>query len=306
MSVERCTPSIMTQHIPVLLQETIRILNPKPGEIVFDGTFGGGGHAAVFVDAIVPNGSFVGVDRDPERVTHAESFLRAATARGVRAAIYVGTYGHAEKFLARNNTPRADILFLDLGFSSFQIDNPLRGFSFQHDGPLDMRYNPHDGITAAELVNTFSEEALSNIIYEYGEEPAARVIARRICEQRKEKRIYGTHELAEIVSRAKHTPRGKIHPATKTFQALRIYVNDELNNLKLFLSAIPFCVNAGGRVGIISFHGLEDKIVKNAFRGFVQEKNAVFLTKKPIVSSQEEISGNPRARSAKFRGITFV
>lgn len=296
----------MTRHIPVLLQETIRILNPKPGEKVFDGTFGGGGHARAFVNLIAPNGIFVGVDRDPARVIDVKSFLSDAALLGVRAEVYVGTYAQVEKILLQANVTRPDILFLDLGFSSFQIDDATRGFSFQHDGPLDMRYNREDGITAAELVNTFSEEALADIIYEYGEEPKARMIARKICMARKKKRIYGTHELAEVILTAKREPRGRIHPATKTFQAFRMYVNDELGNLKSFLSKIPSCVNRGSRIGIISFHGLEDKLVKNTFQNFVKTENAVLLTKKPINSSEEETSENPRARSAKFRGIQFV
>lgn len=295
-------------HIPVLLHEVIEALAPQAGETFCDGTFGGGGHSAEIMRRIAPNGTLVCIDRD-------ESLLEKGIPRlhdfaenlNVTLHSLSGNYADMQTLLESKGIKSVSGILLDLGFSSFHVDSKERGFSFQNDGPLDMRYDRKSGITAEEVVNSFAGPALTEIFREYGDESRARQIAERIVFSRKKERIVTTLALAEVVEsvKGKWKERG-LHPATKVFQALRIYVNDELGSLSKFLETFPKLVSSEGRVAIISFHGLEDGLVKRRFRELSKSGQGMLLTKKPIVPTREEISANPRARSAKLRIIKFI
>jgi 16S rRNA (cytosine1402-N4)-methyltransferase len=294
-------------HVPVLLHETIEALGPRPGETFVDGTFGAGGHALALAERLAPGGRLIAIDRDPERIAEATRRIGEFETNGVQFMPVCTSYGLMREAMNAKSVERADGVLVDLGFSSMHIDRPERGFSFQDDGPLDMRYDRRNGITAAEVVNTFGEEALHEIIHVYGEEGASRRIAHAIVAERKNERILTTRALARVVERVKGAPRAKsIHPATLTFQAIRIYVNDEVGTLKAFLSKIPEIMAPGGRVAVISFHGLEDALVKDAFRKLGAAKKAELLTKRPIVPTEREISENPRSRSSKLRAIKII
>ncbi len=296
----------MLTHKPVLLHEVIQVLDPKPGEFFIDGTFGGGGHTAEISHHIKPNGKIVAVDVDGDVVKRATAeFKIHPPAGGLKFQIFHSSYTEIPEILKKEKLQKADMFLLDLGFSSFQIDDPERGFSFLHNAPLDMRYNRmSDVLSARDIVNTMSESELSDIFWKYGEERRSRVIAKRIVEERKKKKIYTTRELAEIVE--KIIQRRKIHPATKIFQALRIYVNSEYKNVERVMTHITDVVRPGGRVAIISFHSSEDRIVKKGFRNLVDEGRARYINKKPIIPSRWEIKENPRSRSAKLRGIYII
>ncbi len=294
----------LSMHKPVLLHEVIAILDPREGDFVIDGTLGGGGHAREIIKHIGKRGMFLGVDKDHEAIARFKDYSALP-----KSSFFMeqSNYAYIPGILKKNNMPKADGLIIDLGFSSYQIDDPKRGFSFHSDGPLDMRYG-NSGMTTEEIINTFSEEKLIDIISRYGEERFSRRIARAIMESRKDRRITRTFELADIIkhaypSRFRH---GRIHPATKTFQAIRIAVNQELENLEKLLSSLPDIVNSGGRVAVISFHSLEDRMVKRSFKELTSSGKAEILTKKPIVPRREEVEGNPKSRSAKLRGIRFI
>jgi len=289
-------------HIPVLSKEVLEILNPKEGEIFFDGTFGGGGHSRKIAERIGKNGHLVACDRDAEAIRRFEEVKEEYFSR---TSIIEADYRDMRKTLKISGEERADGALLDLGFSSFQIEDEKRGFSFMKDAPLDMRYSKKDTMTAAEAINSLPEEKLSEIFFLYGEERNARRIANAIVRARKPERIIGTVRLASIIERVAGR-RGKLHPATKVFQALRIYVNDELGSLKEFLEYLPETMNPKGRVAIISFHSIEDRIVKQEFRKLEKEGFAEILTKKPITPQREEIQKNPRSRSAKLRAIRII
>jgi 16S rRNA (cytosine1402-N4)-methyltransferase len=281
-----------TRHVPVLPAEALRLLAPRPGETWVDCTVGGGGHTALIAAAAQPGGRVIGLDQDP-------AMLAAAAARleGLPVTLVPANFDQLSDVLAGLGIETVDGVFADLGFSSDQMDDPTRGLSFKADGPLDMRLDPTAGQTAADLVNTLSESALADMIYEFGEERFSRRVAKRIVERRKETPFATTADLAEVVRRA--VPRsGGIDPATRTFQALRIAVNDELGALDRLLAALPKVVKPGGRVGIISFHSLEDRRVKRTFRDAAVWRP---VTKKPVEASDLELAANPRARSAKLR-----
>lgn len=281
-------------HIPVLLTETIELLNPEPGDFIIDGTLGAGGHAREIIKRIKPNGTFLGIDWDEAAVKNFQQ----------DADIIQGNYADIPNIIQQKNLPKANGLLLDLGLSSDQFESSGRGYSFQKDEPLDMRYNTEDedAPTAQEIISSYPESKLADLIWELGEERHARRIAKAIVETRRKEKITSTKELAEIITHA--VPgRGRMHPATKTFMALRICVNRELENLKSILGKLPEIIAPEGRVVIISFHSLEDRIVKQHFRKLEQEGRAVRLTKKPIIPSREEITDNPRSRSAKLRAI---
>jgi 16S rRNA (cytosine1402-N4)-methyltransferase len=281
-----------TRHVPVLPAEAMRLLAPRPGETWVDATVGGGGHTALIATAVLPNGRVIGLDQDP-------GMLAAAAPRltGLPVTLVPANFDQLSEVLAGQGIESVDGVFADLGFSSDQMDDPARGLSFRVDGPLDMRLNPAAGQSAADLVNTLSESALADVIYEFGEERFSRRVAKRIVERRKEKRFETTADLADVVRRA--VPRsGGIDPATRTFQALRIAVNDELGALDRLLAVLPKVVKPGGRVGNISFHSLEDRRVKRAFKDAAVWKP---VTKKPVEAGDAEVAANPRARSAKLR-----
>lgn len=293
------------KHIPVLLKETVDALALKDGDIVLDGTLGGGGHTEEIVKRLGDRVKIIGLDLDKDALKRADD--RLATLPHDTKFV-VSNFQDADTVLDKLNIIHIDSVMLDLGISSFQLEVAGRGFSFQKDEPLlmTMKKNPDDeDITARDIVNTWKEETIADIIYAYGEEKYARKIARAIVAQRAVKLFDTTKDLSDVIvaTVGKAYGRLKIHPATKTFQALRIAVNSELASVE---NAIPMIFNrlkSGGRMAIISFHSLEDRIVKQAFKKLIDEGLAVGITKKPITPSIEELKDNPRSRSSKLRII---
>ena len=288
-------------HQPVMVQEVLDFLTTEEtrGGWVVDATLGGGGHAAALLEAR-SDLSILGLDRDTEAVAAAKSRLAGVGARF--CAVHTAFHRIAE--CVEGKLVRG--VLMDLGISSHQIDTPERGFSFQRDGALDMRMDQTQRLTAEEVVNTWEEEKLANLFWEYGEERRSRRVAKWIVEDRKGRRIRTTTELADRVARAIGGRAGgwKIHPATRVFQALRIAVNDELGELKAGLDEAWKVLEPGGRLVVISFHSLEDRMVKRRFRDWAGETGeGRLLTRKPMEASEEEIRENPRARSAKLRAI---
>jgi 16S rRNA (cytosine1402-N4)-methyltransferase len=283
------------EHVPVLLAEVVEWLAPKAGETIVDGTLGAGGHTRAIADAVGERGTVIALDRDPAAVAAAERRLA-----GLPVKLAQANFSELPEVLREVGVEQVDGIVLDLGLSSDQLADESRGFSFQATGPLDLRFDPTRGEPAARLVNRLSEQHLANLIYDYGEERYSRRIARAIAERRRDREIASAADLADIVRRAiprvKHESR--IDPATRTFQALRIAVNEELRSLDIGLKRLPECLRPGGRLAIISFHSLEDRRVKEAFRDNPRLKN---LTRKPIRPKESEIAVNPRSRSAKFR-----
>lgn len=275
-------------HVPVLATEIVEGLAIREGGDYLDATLGGGGHSALILEA-APHLTLTGIDQDPQAIAAAQAKL---TPYGDRVQIWQGNFADFDP-----GDRRFDGIIADLGVSSAQFDIPDRGFSFRLSAPLDMRMNPQQDMTAAEIVNTWEEQDLANVIYQYGEERLSRKIARRIVERRP---FETTTELAEVIfySVPKSYRYGRIHPATRTFQALRIVVNRELDVLERFLDRAPHWLKPGGRVGIISFHSLEDRIVKHTLR---ENPLLRVLTKKPIVPTPKEMEHNGRSRSAKLR-----
>lgn len=281
-------------HIPVLLEEVLRFLEPQPGMQFADGTLGLAGHAAALLARIAPRGRLLGVERDPRNLAEATKRLAFA---GDRAVCVRGSYSDLARLAAAHGFMSFDGILLDLGFSSAHVDDPSRGFSFMTDGPLDMRYDTDQEQTAATIVNGWTKDDLAWLFRAYGEEPRAAQIADLIVKARRKHPFTRTLQLAEAIAAA--LPRhGKIHPATLAFQALRIAVNDELGELERLLPDAIALLKPGGRLAIISFHSLEDRVVKTFFAG----GNALqILTKKPVVPTDAEAKRNPRARSAKLR-----
>jgi 16S rRNA (cytosine1402-N4)-methyltransferase len=303
-----------TDHVPVLAEEVRRLLDVQPGETVIDATFGAGGHAAVLAPELKGEGKFIGVDRDPSVRPYFESFRRRA---GVPTRFLRGDFADVFERLADNGV-RADAILFDLGVSSMQLDRPERGFSYASDAPLDMRMDPSAEHSARDLVNEASERELTDIFRGYGEERYARQIARAIVRRRREHAFERTGELVETIKAAIPTPArfGEGHPARRVFQALRIAVNDELEALETALPAALETLRPRGRIAVISFHSLEDRIVKRFFRreehGCTcppefpicvcgREPSLRTLTKKPIRPTAHEIAINPRAGSARLR-----
>ena len=290
-------------HIPVLLKETIEGLHLAPGSKVFEGTVGLGGHSEAICDAIGSEGVFIGTDADRDSLSLAEERLLNKPCKKFLAC---DNFRNIDRVLEAAKVTSVDAILLDIGLSSRQLDIAPRGFSFLRDEPLLMTFNATgEGITAREIVNEWAEESIADIIYGYGEEHAARRIAHAIVEARAIKPIETSAQLATIVK--KSVPPvlrfGRIHPATKTFQALRIAVNDELGALREGLAKGFQFLAPKGRMAVITFHSLEDRIVKDFFRERIKEELAVSTEKKPIVPSENELKDNPRARSAKLRII---
>ncbi|MCC7086279.1 MAG: 16S rRNA (cytosine(1402)-N(4))-methyltransferase RsmH [Pirellulales bacterium] len=283
------------RHVPVLLREVLEGLNPQPGGVFADGTLGGGGHARAIAERIQPDGEVIALDRDPAAVAAAEQNLARLPIRPI-----VASFCDLPEILSEFKIANVNGIVLDLGLSSDQLADASRGFSFDADGSLDLRFNPLVGEPATRLVNRLSAEHLADLIFHYGEERFSRRIARNIVEQRHQQPIETAKELADIVRRSVPAiaHKQRIDPATRTFQALRIAVNDELKTLEIALRRLPDCLNRGGRLAIISFHSLEDRRVKEAFRG---DDRLELVTKKPIVPQEAEIARNPRSRSAKLR-----
>lgn len=283
-------------HTPVLLQETITALDLKPTDIVVDGTFGGGGHSRAILERI-PEGKLICVDLDEAAGTRFKKLFQKNT----NAQFVHANFKDAQAILDAAHLATVDKVLLDLGTSTFQLLADTRGFSFHSDTPLAMTFSEkgsHTGFTAATIVNEWEEESIADIIYYYGEEPKARVIARALVAARTEKPFTTAASLAACIEAA--VPRrGRIHPATKTFQALRIAVNDELETLRTALGAWVSVLNPEGRIAVITFHSLEDRIVKHWMQA--HENVGRVITKKPIAPTRDEQLENPRARSAKLR-----
>ncbi len=324
-------------HVPVLLDEVVEALSPKPGETYLDCTAGLGGHAERIAEQLAHGeggerggrgqeggrggGSVILCDLDHGNLARAQARLKPRFP-AINLTTLHGNFADAPRKLSELRLA-ADMVLADLGFASSQMDDASRGFSFMRDGPLDMRLDPSAPITAAELVNTMSEPELASLIFEYGEDRHARRIAQKLVRERASAPIETTARLAELVVDAvppQHGPKGGIHPATRTFQALRIAVNDELGNLRRLLDAIARgaalaaerngpshgWLNHDARIGIISFHSLEDRLVKQAFADLVERGLAERLTRKPVEASDAEVQRNPRARSAKLRAVRFA
>ncbi|HTY39670.1 MAG TPA: 16S rRNA (cytosine(1402)-N(4))-methyltransferase RsmH [Candidatus Paceibacterota bacterium] len=290
------------KHIPVLLNDVITYLDPKPGAFIVDGTLDGGGHAEAILERLGPTGKFLGVDLDPEMV---ERFTEGHGSANVKAVH--SNYADLPAVLEREHLPLADGLLLDLGFSSEHLEQSGRGFSFLRDEPLRMTYDPQ-AKSVAELLRRIRQDELARIIREYGGERWADRVAKAIKIRSQRRPITTTGDLRDIVRGAlpKYYERGRIDPATRTFQALRIYANDELGNLEKMLSALPGLLAPGGRVVIVSFHSLEDRLVKEAFRTGAQTGWLELLTKKPIEADYGEVRRNPRSRSAKLRAARKI
>ena len=288
------------EHVPVLLKESVELLNPKPGGIYVDCTLGAGGHTKEILS--VPGTKVVAFDVDDKALSIAKEMLSVFERSG-RLHVEWGSYVYLEDTLKSLGINKVDGVIADLGVSSIQIDDPARGFSFRFDSPLDMRMNPKSSLTAWKVVNEYPLEELERILREYGEEPFARRIAREIVKNRP---INTTKELVKVISKAippNQRRKRRRHFATKTFQAIRIEVNRELENIERLLEILPRVLKSGGRAVFITFHSLEDRMVKRFFKS---SKDFKVITKKPIVPSEKEISENPRARSAKLRAAERI
>ena len=288
----------MTQapHTPVLLEATLRLLQPRADGTYIDATLGAGGHAEALLQASDPTGRLLGLDQDTTALHLARTRLALY---GERATLVHANFRDLSRVAHAHGWTAADGILLDLGLSSMQLDQAERGFAFSHAAPLDMRMDPTQGLSATDLVNTLPERELADLIYEYGEEPASRRIARAIVAARP---VETTTQLAQVVARvAGGKGRWRIHPATRTFQALRIAVNDELGALKAVLPQAVSLLTPGGRLAVISFHSLEDRIVKQFMRDETQQGRLLTLTRKPVTADETETAANSRARSAKLR-----
>jgi len=287
------------EHLPVLIEQVIEFLDPHPDGIYVDCTLGGAGHALKILERSSPTGRLIGIDRDGEAIE--EAYLRLKPYES-RITLIHGNFSDLREILRELNIGKVDGILIDLGVSYQQLIDEKRGFSFQSEGPLDMRMDRTQRETAAKLINTLSRVELEGILRRYGEGRWGRKIAKAIVRHRQKTPIVTTTQLRDIISSAVLKPPRRIHPATKAFQAIRIAVNDELNNLeKTIRDGVPL-LKSGGRLCILSFHSLEDRIVKESFRQYEKPPGLItIITKKPIAPSKGEISENPRARSAKLR-----
>ena len=284
----------MFTHTPVLLDEVMQFLDPKPGGRFIDATLGAGGHAQAILDRTSPDGRVLAIDQDESALAKARETLPSF---GSRLVLVHSNFKDVALIAAEHGFLEADGVLADIGISSMMVDDPSRGFSFMREGPLDMRMDRTQDLTAAEVVNTFGEKEIADILYNYGEERRSRAIARAIVRMRP---LNLTTDLVRAVERVMGGPRyGRIHPATRTFQGLRIYVNDELKSLETFLDSSMTVVRTGGRLVVVTFHSLEDRIVKNRFR--TPHIHGRVLTKKVVTGTDDEVRRNPRARSAKLR-----
>jgi 16S rRNA (cytosine1402-N4)-methyltransferase len=283
-------PPFSLLHIPVMLNEFLGGLNPQVGQWYIDGTFGAGGHTQALLER---KSNVLAIDQDKNVLETAKQFSQ--TYQG-QFKFVQGNFRQLDQHAKEAGLRQVSGVLLDLGVSSMQIDNPERGFAFRQDGPLDMRM-AQDSESASDVVNSMEQENLAAIIYKYGEERYSRRIARAIVEERKKQKITTTTQLVNIIQRAYPNKSRQDHPARRTFQALRIYVNDELGSLEDGLNAASNILESRGRLVVLSYHSLEDRIVKHTMKG----PSFTMLSKKPITASQDEISSNPRARSAKLR-----
>ena len=320
---------MQTQHVPVMLEEVLKYLQPEPGGSYVDGTLGGGGHTEAILERTAPDGRVLGIDSDVQALARVREHLAESVSNG-RLVLVHGNFAELARIVHEAGFVSIQGVLLDLGFSSDQMSDPQRGFSFSVDGPLDMRLDQSQALTAADLVNNASEQELADIIWRYGEETRSRQIARRIVRERAKGAITGTGQLAQLAAAGVPYKRGAIHPATKTFQALRIAVNHELEQLEAVLPQILDVLSSrrrndvdggGGRMVIITFHSLEDRLVKEFMRREASDcicppgtpvcicghkARLRLLTRKPVIPTAQEVMANPRARSAKLRAAEIV
>lgn len=292
---------VVLQHIPVMCKEVIEFLNPGPGSSIVDATIGCGGHAKPILERVRPSGQLIGIDQDQQAIESTRENLKEFSDS---LFLVNENFKDLEKILKGLKVEKIDGILFDLGVSSIQLDTPDRGFGIRHNAPLDMRMDGKNKISAFDLVNNLSFEELSRILKEYGEERFHARIARAIVEQRKRRLITTTRELSDLVVRAQGPHKFyKIHPATRTFQAFRIAVNNEINSFEIALKECVRFLNPGSRICVLSYHSLEDRIAKNTFRNLEKEGQVKRLTKKPMRPFQAELAQNPRARSAKLRAV---
>lgn len=298
-------------HVPVLTKEVLQYLNPKRNENFIDCTFGTGGHAAALLEKNGPDGKVLGIEVDPElyRKFQAAELSVINNQLSDRLTLVNDSYTNLKNIIQEHNFGPVNGILFDLGLSSWHLEESDRGFSFKRDEPLDMRYDPeHNPLTAFELVNAWPQKELERILKEYGEERFAQNIVKKIVKQREVKPIRTTFDLVEVIWMALPPwfKKNKLHPATRTFQALRIVVNSEIDNLKTALVQATEVLAKDGRLGVISFHSLEDRAVKRFFKRSQEINILNILTKKPIVPTEEEIRINPRSRSAKLRAVRKI
>lgn len=295
----------MTKHITVLQNEAVEILDIKPDSIIVDATFGGGGHALQICKHLGKNGVFIGIDADKTALKNRREELEET-----KPTIHLinDNFSNLKEILSSLNIKKVDGILADLGWRTDQFTDGNKGFSFQVDEPLLMTFGNHDDylFTAYDIINGWQEEDIANVIFGYGEERHSRRIAKNIVQERKKAPIKTTFQLAEIVSKSVPKTKSSINQSTKTFQALRIAVNDELGRLEEFLSEASVFLAEKGTLAIITFHSLEDRIVKLRFKDMVRTENFILLNKKPITASTEELTENKRARSAKLRAIRKI
>ena len=306
----------VTSHRPVMLDEVLEFLEVEEGGIYLDGTLGGGGHTRAILERVGPEGRVIGTDRDPVELAETCEALRGFGDRLVAVNV---SFEEMEAAVKTAGFDKVDGILMDLGVSSDQLDRPERGFSLMKDGPLDMRMNPNEGMTAAEWINQTPMVEMARVFRLYGEEPQAGRVARWVANERAQGELVTTEKLADLVSRAKGGRRGRIHPATKVFQAVRMAVNDELGHLERGLDAALRVVRDGGRIVVISFHSLEDRVVKQFFKRHEgrmeslqqggeqwvgEEPRVERITRKVVRPDDVEVRGNPRARSARLRAVT--
>lgn len=300
----------MRLHKPVLLKEVLTLLDLTEGEIVLDATLGSGGHSRHLAEKIGIKGRLIGLDQDPASIERCHSFFHTYPQVILRRA----NFKDAEKIIKELNLPGVDAVIVDTGFSSDQLEDPVRGLSFEREGPLDMRLDPDRPLTAREIVNQWPEKDLARIFWEYGEERKSRQFAHAIAEARRKKTIETTLELVEVLGKLipgytkskKNLSIRSRHFATRIFQALRIAVNDELNVLRSGLENLWNVLKPKGRLVVITFHSLEDRIVKRLFKSWQLEKKGILLNKKVVIAGWDEIKLNRRSRSAKLRGIKKI
>ncbi len=292
-------------HIPVLSGEVTDLLNLKPGSVVVDATLGLGGHSKIMAEKIGAQGVIIGIDKDVESIKIVNKNLRIKKPNSQLITVH-GSYVDVDTIVANHGYKSVDAILFDLGLSSLQLDTAARGFSFQKNAPLDMRFDTTEPVTAADIVNGYSVKELADLIWLLGQERQSRKIAKAIFDRRRKQRIETTEDLAQIVLKAKGGRKGKIHPATLTFQALRIAVNKELLAIQTALPKAVELLKPKGRLAVISYHSLEDRLVKHLFRDLAKTDQINLVVKKPIVPSLDEIRNNPRARSAKLRVIEKI
>ncbi|MCX6813830.1 MAG: 16S rRNA (cytosine(1402)-N(4))-methyltransferase RsmH [Candidatus Azambacteria bacterium] len=289
-------------HTPVLLNEVLEYLNSKPNQNFIDATVGDGGHAKAILEKTAPNGKLIAIDRDLDSVIRAKSNLRRF---GNRVLFINDSFGNILKIVKNSGLDQIKGILFDFGMSTSQLENSGKGFSFQKDEVLDMRYDAKIPITAENILNDYSETELFRIFKKLGEEPKSKIIIKAIVNAREKKRIKTTKELVGIIEKVLRR-RGKLHPATLVFQALRIEVNQELVEIEKALADLPKVLSSNGRIAFISFHSLEDRLIKNWVKDLSKKNIIKILNKKPLTASAEELKANPKSRSAKLRVIEKI